>query len=68
MRGVAVTITEVVIATFFIFVGYINYGEAQSMVKKFAYEAIVPTGSYDYLKAVKGTIYPYQGSNAYVVI
>lgn len=37
---------------------------AQSVVKKFAYEAIIPTGSYDYLKAVKGTVYPYQGSNA----
>ncbi len=34
------------------------------MIKKFAYEAIVPIGSYEYLKAVKGTIYPYQGSNA----
>lgn len=36
----------------------------QSMITKFGYEAIIPIGSYDYLKAVKGTIYPYQGSNA----
>lgn len=35
-----------------------------SWVKKYGYEAIVPSGTYSYLTAVKGKIYPHLGSAA----